>query len=82
MKFSAPSTTQWLRIPTKRRKVGGGAKDHRGVLLFFLTEHAEADSFWCFTNLMAEIRDNFIKHLDESECGIGQCWKILLSEII
>ncbi|ELT98550.1 hypothetical protein CAPTEDRAFT_92856, partial [Capitella teleta] len=33
-------------------------------------ENAEADSFWCFTNLMSEIRDNFIKHLDESECGI------------
>ena len=24
-------------------------------------QHAEADSFYCFTNLMAEIRDNFIK---------------------
>ena len=37
-----------------------------------VSEHAEADSFWCFTNLMSEIRDNFIKHLDDSECGIGE----------
>lgn len=34
-------------------------------------ENAEADAFWCFTNLMSEIRDNFIKSLDDSECGIG-----------
>ncbi|KAK2150904.1 hypothetical protein LSH36_383g01005 [Paralvinella palmiformis] len=34
--------------------------------------HAEADSFWCFTNLMSEIRDNFIKHLDDTVCGIGE----------
>ncbi|XP_067940701.1 TBC1 domain family member 13-like [Watersipora subatra] len=34
-------------------------------------KHAEADSFYCFTNLMAEIRDNFIKSLDDSLCGIG-----------
>ncbi|KAF6127612.1 TBC1 domain family member 13 [Phyllostomus discolor] len=33
-------------------------------------EHAEADTFFCFTNLMAEIRDNFIKSLDDSQCGI------------
>ncbi|XP_062599064.1 TBC1 domain family member 13-like [Saccostrea cucullata] len=35
-------------------------------------EFAEADSFFCFTNLMAEIRDIFIKTLDlDAECGIG-----------
>ena len=34
-------------------------------------EFAEADSFFCFTNLMSEIRDNFIKTLDDSQCGIG-----------
>eukprot|EP01117_Protostelium_nocturnum_P010817 TRINITY_DN3900_c0_g1_i1.p1 TRINITY_DN3900_c0_g1~~TRINITY_DN3900_c0_g1_i1.p1 ORF type:complete len:400 (+),score=59.88 TRINITY_DN3900_c0_g1_i1:385-1584(+) len=32
--------------------------------------HAEADAFLCFTNLMAEIRDNFCKTLDNSEVGI------------
>lgn len=35
-------------------------------------EHAEADCFFCFTALMAEIRDFFIKTLDESEGGIKQ----------
>jgi len=35
-------------------------------------EYAEADSFFCFTNLMGEVRDNFIKTLDDSAHGIGQ----------
>ncbi|CAG5116433.1 unnamed protein product, partial [Candidula unifasciata] len=34
-------------------------------------KHAEADSFFCFTGLMGEIRDFFIKTLDDSQCGIG-----------
>ncbi|TNN46621.1 TBC1 domain family member 13 [Liparis tanakae] len=33
-------------------------------------EHAEADTFFCFTNLMSENRDNFLKSLDDSQCGI------------
>uniref|UniRef100_A0A4W5R7Z4 TBC1 domain family member 13 n=1 Tax=Hucho hucho TaxID=62062 RepID=A0A4W5R7Z4_9TELE len=33
-------------------------------------EHAEADTFFCFTNLMSENRDMFIKSLDDSQCGI------------
>ncbi|XP_067340174.1 TBC1 domain family member 13 isoform X2 [Channa argus] len=33
-------------------------------------EHAEADTFFSFTNLMSENRDNFIKSLDDSQCGI------------
>ncbi|XP_031556104.1 TBC1 domain family member 13-like [Actinia tenebrosa] len=41
--------------------------------------HAEADSFFCFTNLMSEIRDNFIKSLDESATGIGNMMKNLLN---
>lgn len=46
---------------------------------FFPTEYAEADSFFCFTNLMAEIRDNFIKTLDlDSQCGIGKIQNICL----
>lgn len=35
-------------------------------------EYAEADCFFCFTALMSEIRDFFIKTLDESEGGIKQ----------
>ena len=41
------------------------------ITTYIISEFAEADSFFCFTNLMAEIRDNFIKTLDESQCGIG-----------
>ena len=43
------------------------------VFFFFVSfiENAEADSFFCFTNIMAEIRDNFIKTLDDSDLGIG-----------
>uniref|UniRef100_A0A914WIC4 TBC1 domain family member 13 n=1 Tax=Plectus sambesii TaxID=2011161 RepID=A0A914WIC4_9BILA len=33
-------------------------------------EHAEADTYYCFQNLMSEIKDNFIKTLDQSNCGI------------
>lgn len=33
-------------------------------------EHAEADSFFCFSELMGEMKDCFIKTLDESESGI------------
>ncbi|KAL1456690.1 hypothetical protein WDU94_001398 [Cyamophila willieti] len=35
-------------------------------------EHAEADCFFVFTNLMGEIRDFFIKSLDETESGINR----------
>ncbi|XP_074655060.1 TBC1 domain family member 13-like isoform X2 [Tubulanus polymorphus] len=41
--------------------------------------HAEADAFFCFTNLMGEIRDNFIKSLDDSEHGIGNLMKSLMA---
>ncbi|XP_059093777.1 TBC1 domain family member 13-like isoform X1 [Tigriopus californicus] len=34
-------------------------------------EYAEADCFFCFTNLMSDIRDFFIKTLDEAETGIN-----------
>lgn len=33
--------------------------------------HCEADTFFCFTNLMAEIRDVFIQSLDDSESGLS-----------
>lgn len=33
-------------------------------------QHCEADTFFCFTNLMAEIRDVFIQSLDDSESGL------------
>ena len=36
------------------------------------TEHAEADTFFCFTSIMAEIGDNFTKNLDDSKAGIGK----------
>ncbi|XP_056874683.1 TBC1 domain family member 13 isoform X3 [Takifugu flavidus] len=42
----------------------------KGSLLLHGPEHAEADTFFCFTNLMSENRDNFIKSLDDSQCGI------------
>lgn len=32
--------------------------------------HCEADTFFCFTNLMAEIRDVFIQSMDDSENGL------------
>ena len=49
------------------------------VCVYVCTAETEADTFWCFTNLMSEIRDNFSKHLDHDNVfGIGQsialCW--------
>lgn len=35
-------------------------------------EAAEADTYYCFQLLMSEIKDNFIKCLDTSSCGIGE----------
>ncbi|CAN0177550.1 unnamed protein product [Scytosiphon promiscuus] len=32
--------------------------------------HCEADTFFCFTNLMSEIRDVFIQSMDDSESGL------------
>uniref|UniRef100_A0A8D1GNH9 TBC1 domain family member 13 n=1 Tax=Sus scrofa TaxID=9823 RepID=A0A8D1GNH9_PIG len=60
--------TNWSRPERGLRRISGASG---GTLTRpSLAEHAEADTFFCFTNLMAEIRDNFIKSLDDSQCGI------------
>ncbi|KAJ9581943.1 hypothetical protein L9F63_003696, partial [Diploptera punctata] len=40
-----------------------------------------ADCFFCFTNLMGEIRDTFIKTLDEADCGINGMMSKLGNEL-
>lgn len=65
------------RIRVQRTGVSAGfllIKIYEMVLMTNLniSEYAEADSFFCFTALMGEIRDFFIKTLDESEGGIKQ----------
>ncbi|CAF4165350.1 unnamed protein product [Rotaria socialis] len=47
-------------------------------------EHAEADTFYCFTNLMIHLRENFMKVYDKSEFGIlgrMQKFSMLLKEL-
>ncbi|KAG8193385.1 hypothetical protein JTE90_012187 [Oedothorax gibbosus] len=44
-------------------------------------KYAEADTFHCFTNLMSEIRDFFIKTLDHSASGIGAMMKKLMDKL-
>lgn len=44
-------------------------------------QHAEADCFFSFTNLMGEIRDFFIKSLDETESGINMLMGRLCKEL-
>merc|ERR1712241_919485 len=44
-------------------------------------EHAEADCFFCFTNLMSDIRDFFIKSLDEAESGINGIMNRLMGKL-
>lgn len=46
-----------------------------------LREHAEADCFFCFTNLMSEIRDFFIKTLDETDHGINEMMNRMLKQL-
>lgn len=48
---------------------------------YFFIEHAEADTFFCFTNLMSEIRDFFIKSLDEAEFGINSMMSKLTTQV-
>lgn len=50
-------------------------------IYIFLIEHAEADTFFCFTNLMSEIRDFFIKSLDEAEFGINSMMGKLTTQV-
>ncbi|KAI4471695.1 tbc1 domain family member gtpase-activating protein [Holotrichia oblita] len=44
-------------------------------------EYAEADCFFCFTNLMSEIRDFFIKTLDSTDCGINNMMVRLTNQL-
>ncbi|KAK9886778.1 hypothetical protein WA026_018431 [Henosepilachna vigintioctopunctata] len=44
-------------------------------------EYAEADCFFCFTNLMSEIRDFFIKSLDETDHGINKMMNRMLNQL-
>lgn len=44
-------------------------------------KYAEADTFFCFTNLMGEIRDFFIKTLDEAEFGINSMMSKLTNQV-
>lgn len=52
------------------------ATDDTGAFLSFIVlilselMNAEADTFFCFTNLMSEIMDNFLRSLDSSEIGV------------
>lgn len=43
--------------------------------------NAEADCFFAFTNLMGEIRDFFIKSLDDADTGISRLMERLLNKV-
>jgi len=41
------------------------------------TEYLESDLFFCFSNLMAEMKDGFMRDMDKEDNGIhGKCKKI------
>lgn len=44
-------------------------------------EYAEADTFYLFTNLMGEIRDFFIRSLDNSVSGIKRMMELLMDRL-
>jgi hypothetical protein len=54
---------------------------HININIAIFIEHAEADCFFCFTNIMSDIRDFFIKSLDESESGINAMMNKLMSKL-
>ena len=42
------------------------------------TEYLESDVFFCFSNLMSEIKDGFMRDLDKEKNGIdGKCRQLL-----
>ena len=44
-------------------------------------QHAEADTFFCFTNLMTEIGDNFCKAMDHTQYGIQAMMSKLMAKL-
>lgn len=47
-------------------------------------EYFESDLFCCFTNLMAEIRDGFMRSMDSEKSGINgkiKTFELLLSQV-
>lgn len=72
MKLSDRFTTHSLLIPIWTGEVSSDVLQRFIIRLLFIyqLEHAEADAFYCFTNLMIHIRDNFMKIYDNSEFGI------------
>lgn len=41
------------------------------------TQYLESDLFFCFSNLMAELKDGFMRDMDKEDNGIhGKCKKI------
>jgi len=54
---------------------------NQDISFVFWVEYAEADTFFCFTGLMSEIRDFFIKTLDESEMGINGLMNRLMRKL-
>jgi hypothetical protein len=38
------------------------------------TQYLESDLFFCFSNLMSELKDGFLRELDQEESGLdGKC---------
>ncbi|KAI6653310.1 TBC1 domain family member 13-like [Oopsacas minuta] len=44
-------------------------------------QHAEPDTFYCFTNLMSEIGDNFCKSMDHTQYGIQAMMTKLMTKL-
>lgn len=70
-RLSDLSITHSPTIPISNGEVREKQQINRTTFSFYFDlEHAEADTFYCFTNLMTHIRDNFMKIYDNSEFGI------------
>ena len=57
---------------------GGSDSDTGSTQELGMSEDREADAFWCFTCLMSEVRDWFMKPLDGTESGIKGLLEVML----
>ena len=45
------------------------------------SKHAEADSFYCFSKILGDLKDNFIEKMDKTTEGIKANLKIMNSKL-
>lgn len=79
--FATDADSDWRGFPFSLIDRNWECIRNQDISLIVWIEYAEADTFFCFTGLMSEIRDFFIKTLDESEMGINGLMNRLMRKL-